>query len=105
MKGYKVSFFTQQNRQHRGMPLANWIVEEAKKLGVRGATLIPGREGFGHDGRFHSDSLFGFEDSPLQVVLVLTDDECARLFALIEENQLRIFYTKCQAEFGHTSEP
>ena len=104
MEGYLVTFFTQQNREHAGMPLANWIVEEAKQLGVRGATLFTGSEGFGHDGRFHSGGYFDLEDQPLQVVLALTSHECDQLFARIRENNLRIFHTKCRAEFGYTCE-
>lgn len=104
MEGYLVTFFTQENREHNNTSLADWIIEEAKKLGVRGATLFSGQEGFGHDGRFHSGGYFDLEDRPQQVVLALRNDECDRLFQLIKENDLRIFYTKVRAEFGYTSE-
>ena len=67
MQGYYVTFFTQQSRTHGDVPVARWLIEEARKLGVRGATLFSGKEGFGHDGRFHSDSYFDLEDQPLQV--------------------------------------
>jgi len=105
MQGYIVTFFTQQNREHDGVSVANWLVETAKQLGVRGATLLSGQEGFGHDGRFHSESIFDLEDRPLQVVLVLTDDECERLFAAVNKKQLVVFYTKTATEFGMTPVP
>lgn len=104
MEGYLVTFFTQQNREHEGTPVANWIVEEAKKLGVRGATLFSGKEGFGHDGRFHSDNYFDLEDPPVQVAMALTCHECDRLLARLRETGLRVFYTKSKIEFGFTSE-
>ncbi|TKB25264.1 DUF190 domain-containing protein [Desulfopila sp. IMCC35006] len=104
MEGYLVTFFTQENREHNKTSLANWIIEEAKSLGVRGATLFSGQEGFGHDGRFHSGNYFDLEDRPQQVVLALTYDECDRLFRNIKENKLQMFYTKVRAEFGYTSE-
>ena len=103
-EGYLVTFFTQQNRKHQEIPIASWIIEEAKKLGVRGATLFSGREGFGHDGRFHSESLFDFEDPPVQVALALTPDECDRLMARLKNNGLRVFFTKSKTTFGFTSE-
>lgn len=105
MQGYIVTFFTQQNREHDGVSVASWLVETAKQLGVRGATLLSGQEGFGHDGRFHSESIFDLEDRPLQVVLVLTDDECERLFAAVNKKQLVVFYTKTATEFGMTPVP
>lgn len=104
MEGYFVTFFTQQNRTHGDMPLARWIIQEAQKLGIGGATLFTGKEGFGHDGRFHSDNIFDLEDPPLQVAMALTPEECAKLMSCIEANDIRIFYTKSPIEFGFTSE-
>lgn len=104
MKGYFVVFFTQQNRKHEGVPVANWILDEAKRLGVRGATLFSGKEGFGHDGRFHTDNYFDLEDAPVQVALALSSEECSELMGCIEDKKLRVFYTKSEVEFGFTSE-
>lgn len=52
MNGYQITFFTQQDRQHAGKPLADWLMHLAAEMGLRGATLIPGSEGMGHDKRF-----------------------------------------------------
>lgn len=104
MEGYLVTFFTQQNRQYQNVSLGKWIVEEARKLGVCGATLFYGKEGFGHDGRFHSDNYFDDEDLPLQVTMALTYDECDRLMSCLKKNQVRVFYTKSKVTFGFTSE-
>ncbi|MFV0436517.1 MAG: DUF190 domain-containing protein [Desulfopila sp.] len=104
MEGYVVTFFTQENREHNDVSLANWLIEEAKKLGARGATLLSGQEGFGHDGIFRSASYFDLEDRPQQVIMALTNDECAQLFTRIKENNLRIFYTKVPGVFGYTGE-
>ncbi len=104
MEGYLVKFFTQKNREHNGVPLARWIVEEAQKLGVRGATLFSGQEGFGHDGCYHTESFFDFQDPPVQVDLALSFEECDKLMARLEANNLRVFYTKSKIQFGYTSE-
>jgi PII-like signaling protein len=106
MKGYIVTFFTQESRGlENGMPTAHWIVEKAKELGIRGATLSSSQEGFGHDGRYHSGSIFDLEDRPLQVVLVLTPDEFDLLLAIIKDKQVSVFYTKTPTEFGNTLDP
>lgn len=104
MEGYLVTFFTQRNREYQGTSLARWIVEKAMKIGVRGATLTSGQEGFGHDGQFHSSNYFDYEDSPLQVTMALTHDECDRLMACLKKNEVRVFYTKIKATFGFTTE-
>lgn len=104
MDGYLVTFFTQKSRTHEGEPLAGWILDQAKALGVRGATVFTGSEGFGHDGRFHSDSLFDMEDAPQQVVMVLTPEESEALFGVIAAHGHRVFYAKSRAEFGFAGE-
>jgi len=100
--GYQIKFFTQQNREHGGMPISEWILEEARQLGIRGATVQAGEEGFGHDGRFHSDNYFDFVDRPLQVVMALTPEEYTALFARIRDSGVNVFYTKTEIEFGFT---
>ncbi|WP_027721593.1 DUF190 domain-containing protein [Maridesulfovibrio zosterae] len=104
MEGYLVTFFTQQNREHEGVSVANWLIDKAQKLGVSGATLFSGKEGFGHDGRFHSDGYFDLQDPPLQVAMALSVEECDRLMSCLEKKKLRVFYTKSKVEFGFTSE-
>lgn len=103
MNGYVVTFFTQQNRGQGDLTIARWLVATAKQLGIRGATVLSGQEGFGHDGRYHSESMFDLEDRPMQVVLVVTAEECERLFEAIGQEGLSIFYTKTATEFGTTS--
>ena len=63
LRGYQMMFFTQQNRTHGGKPLAHWLVEAARALGIGGATLIGASEGFGHHRRIHSAHLIELADS------------------------------------------
>ncbi|MCD7096845.1 DUF190 domain-containing protein [Stenotrophomonas sp. MMGLT7] len=100
MQGYQVTFFTQQDRMHGQTPLAQWLLEEARRLGVRGATLSGALQGLGHDGSVHAINLFDVSDQPVQVTLVASDEELQRLFAHLEQQQVQVFYMKVAAEFG-----
>ncbi len=100
MHGYQLTFFTQQKRMHRGKVLAHWLVEEARTLGIHGATLLGASEGFGHHGRIHSAHFFDLADQPVEVVMAVTHDECDRLFARLREEKVRIVYVKAAVEFG-----
>ncbi len=42
MQGYQLTFFTQQDRRHGRTPLGEWLLQEALKMGVGGATLTAG---------------------------------------------------------------
>jgi PII-like signaling protein len=104
LQGFQLTFFTQQDRQHHGKPLAHWLVEEARAMGISGATLVDASEGFGHDRRIHSAHFFDLADQPEEVIMVVTADESDRLFAKLDEEKISVFYSKTPIEFGTTGE-
>ena len=104
MHGYQLTFFTQQDRSHQGRPLAQWLVEEARAIGIGGATLIAAAEGYGHDKKIRSVNFFELTDQPVQVVVAVTEAEAKRLLARIKEERVNIFVIKTPIEFGMTGE-
>ena len=104
MHGYQLTFFTQQDRSHQGRPLAQWLVEEARTIGIGGATLIAAAEGYGHDKKIRSAHFFELTDQPVQVVVAVTEAEAKRLLARIKEERVNIFVIKTPIEFGMTGE-
>lgn len=100
MNGFLVIFFTQQNRRHHGKMLGDWIVDLAKDMGLHGATLSTGIEGFGHTGRLHSAHFFDLADQPLEIRLAITEEESVRLFERLETEDISLFYIKTPIEFG-----
>ena len=100
MNGYQVSFLTVQNHRHAGKPVAEWLVQLAIEMGLRGATVLTATEGFGKHRRVHSAHFFELADQPLEVVMAVTEEECARLFARLEAEKVHLFYTKAPVEFG-----
>jgi PII-like signaling protein len=104
MQGYQLTFFTSQDHRHRGKSLAHWLVEEARAMGIGGATVLAANEGFGHHRRIHSVHFIELTDQPLEIVMAVTAEEADRLFARLEAEKIHIFYAKTQIEFGTTGE-
>ena len=104
MIGYQLSFFTNQDHKHHGKPVAEWIIEHARKIEIRGATLLNASEGFGRHRRIHSTHFFDLSDQPQEVVLAVTEDEANKLFDLIAKEKIKIFYIKTKVEFGTLGE-
>lgn len=104
MHGFQITFYTQQDRRHGKQPLGEWLLETARTLGVRGATLTVGSEGFGQDHKLHSARFFELTDQPIEVTMAVTADEAERLFARLREEGVRVFYVKTPIEFGTTGE-
>lgn len=100
MNGYQITFFTQQDHRHKGKPIGDWLVHLAQELGLRGATMIPGGEGFGHHRRIHSAHFFELADQPQEVVMAVTEDEAQRLFERLRAEDVHLFYVKAPVEFG-----
>jgi PII-like signaling protein len=100
MKGYQITFFTQQDRRHHHRPLAEWLMLAARDLGVRGATIVAGSEGYGQHGRIHSAHFFELADQPQEVVIAASEVESERLFAFLKKEGVHLFYVKAAVEFG-----
>ena len=58
MKGYQITFFTLQDRDHKGRPFGEWLINLAKELGLRGATLMAASKGFGGIGAYSFRTFF-----------------------------------------------
>lgn len=104
MHGFQITFFTQQDRRHEGRPLADWLVEAARALGVRGATALLAAEGFGQHQRIHSARFFELADQPVEVTMVASVEETERLFAHLRQHRVHVFYARTPVEFGTIGE-
>ena len=105
MKGYQITFFTQQDRRHKQKPMAEWLMFAARDLGVRGVTIVAGSEGYGHHRRIHSSHFFELADQPQEILMAVSEDESERLFELLKNEGVHLFYVKSTVEFGTLGEP
>ena len=100
MKGFLITFFTQQDKRHHGKPLGDWLVHLAKEMGLPGATLIAASEGFGHYRRIHSAHFFELADQPQEIQMAVSEEDTGRLFARLKAEGVHMFYVKTPIEFG-----
>jgi PII-like signaling protein len=102
VNGYQITFFTVQAHRHKGKPVGDWLVKLAKEMGLAGATLFSGGEGFGHHRRLHSAHFIELVDQPQEVVMVVTVEDAERLFQRLADEGVELFYSKVPVEFGVT---
>ena len=100
MRGYQITFFTQQDRRHEGKPLGEWLMQLAKRLELQGATMVSATEGFGASGRVHSVRFFELGDQPIEVLMTVTEAQADRLFEHLRGAGVHLFYVKTAVEFG-----
>lgn len=100
MNGYQITFFTQQDHTHHGQPLGEWLLQLSREMGLPGATLIAGAEGFGHRRRIHSARFFELSGQPQEVQIAAGVDDTDRLFARLKAEGVKLFYVRTPVEFG-----
>lgn len=106
MNGYQITFFTQQNRTHKHQPMHQWLIELADSLQIHGVTVVAAQEGVGGDHRVHSARFFELADQPLEITMLVSDEEGNQLMdRLKSEPDLHLFYSKMPVEFGSIGTP
>lgn len=100
MKGYQLEFFVEQNKRHGHQALWEWLLEAARSHEIRGATVFMGAMGYGQHRRLHSAHFFELADQPVEVTMVVTEEEAERLFTLLHAEKVRLFFVKLPVEFG-----
>lgn len=100
MNGYQLTFYTEHNRHHGSQTVCDWILHEARHLGIRGVTVIDCAEGTGHAGAHHAAHLLKIADQPVQVILAVTEEEAQRMLDAVQAGHVHVFYTQLPVEFG-----
>jgi uncharacterized protein len=103
MQGMCLKLFVTEGKRHRGELLYEWLLEQAKQLGVPGGSVFRATEGYGRHGKLHKETFFELAgDLPLEVEFVLSAEQANSLLALIRQANLKLFYVKMPAEYGVT---
>ena len=100
MKGYQLEFFTQQDVFHGGRHMSDWLIDQARSLGIKSATVFLGSTGL----RLQAAHMFDLIDHPAQVTMIVSEAECERLFASLKKENLHLFYVKAAVEYGRVGE-
>ncbi len=85
--------------------MSDWLKLTALNLGLRGATVMTGNEGFGHSRHIHSARLFAPADNPQEIVMIVSEEESDHLFDHLQKEDVHLFYLKKSVEFGMLGKP
>lgn len=103
MLGICLKLYVSEAQRHNGKLLHEWLLEQAKALGIRGGTAIRAIDGFGRHGRLHEETFFELAgDLPVEVEFLLDEVQCENLLERIRALEFRLFYVKMPAEYGVT---
>jgi uncharacterized protein len=101
MNGTILRFYVHENRTHRHVALFEWLLEQAKKLGIHGGSAFRAIAGFGRHGILHEEHFFELAaDMTIVVEFVVAAEEAEKLLELLRRERVSIFYARFPAEFG-----
>jgi PII-like signaling protein len=85
-QGQLLRIYIGERNRYEGRPLYEWIVMEAKRKGLAGATVLRGMMGFGANSRIHTSKILRLsEDLPIIVEIVDTHEKLAQFLAHIDK--------------------
>jgi PII-like signaling protein len=101
MQGTALRIYMHENRRHRGTLLYEWLLEQAKKMGIHGGSAFRAIAGYGRHGVLHEQHFFELAgDVPVVVEFIVGADEAQHLLELLQRENVHAFYTKTAIEFG-----
>ena len=101
MKGIFLRFYLHEARKHHHILLYEWLLEQAKKMGIHGGTAFRGVAGFGHHGTLHFQHFFELANElTMQLDFLVNETEAQNLLDLIRREKVRVLFMKVPVEFG-----
>ena len=101
MNGICLKLYVQELRKHRNVLLYEWLLEQAKALGIHGGSAFRGIAGYGRHGVLHEEHFFELAGNlPVEIVFMVSENEATKIMQLLEAEGIQIFYAKLPAEYG-----
>ncbi|MEO6976699.1 MAG: DUF190 domain-containing protein [Gallionella sp.] len=96
-----LSFYISEKQHHSDMPLYEWLLEEARTMGVHGGSAFRSIAGFGRHGRMHEDTFFELAgELAVKVEFVLDDVMAEQLIDKIRRLNMNVYYLKQRVDDG-----
>ena len=85
-EGHLLRIFVGESDRHDSIPLYEWIVRQARKQGLAGATVLRGLEGFGAHSRLHTAKVLRLSnDLPIVIEIVDTKTKIEAFMPTVDE--------------------
>ena len=97
----KLTFYVTEKQLHAGVPLYEWLLEEAKALGILGGSAFRAIAGFGRHGRLREETFFELAgELAVKVEFVLDDKLAEQILQRVRAQNLNIFYVRHNVQSG-----
>ena len=99
MNAVALRFYVHQPRKHGTVLLFEWLLEQAKQLGIHGGSAFFATAGYGRHGVIHEQRFFELpEVLPVMVEFIVSPEEAENLIALVRREKIHCFCTRTSTE-------
>ena len=97
----QLTFYVTEKQLHAGVPLYEWLLEEAKALGILGGSAFRAIAGFGRHGRLREETFFELAgELAVKVEFILDDNLAEQIMQRVRAQNLDMFYVRNKVESG-----
>ena len=101
MTGTLLRFYVHEDRKHSHIALYEWLLEQAKAMGIHGGSAFRAIAGYGRHGVLHEEHFFELAAAmTVEVEFVVSDEEAEQMLALLRRERISVFFARIPAEFG-----
>jgi len=105
-EGVFLRFIVHENRRFRGQILHDWLLQEARRLGVPGGSAFRGIAGYGRHGVLTEEHFFELANElPVEVRFVCSATQAGQLLDAVEAAELSLFYLMSPVRYGIAGAP
>jgi len=102
MSSVCLKLYCTEKQRHQGTLLYEWLLDEAKTMGVQGGSVYRSIAGYGRHGQMHDESFFELAgELPIQVEFVLDETQADQLIERLRRHELDLFYLRYPVTSGY----
>ena len=103
MKATVLRLYMHESRRYRGMLLYEWLLEQARKLGVHGGSAYRAVAGYGRHGVMHEQNYFELAgELPVVTEFIVSDVDAQRILSMVRTESIDLVYASWPAEYSAT---
>jgi PII-like signaling protein len=96
-----LAFYVSEKQHHAGKPLYEWLLEEAKALGIHGGSAFRAIAGFGRHGKMHEETFFELAgELSVKIEFILDEALANRLLEKVRSENRNLFYVRHKVQSG-----
>jgi PII-like signaling protein len=100
MQGSQLTIYAaSQYHRVRHLTVVDWILEQARHVGIQGATVVEIAEGVDAKGKYHAARFFELAEQSVAVTLIAEDAQIDDLLEKLSSGGVRLFYTRTRIEY------